>query len=1483
MPKHDKPVLDVQAVRANRDHYRHWETRFHDYCLLEGYRNPAKNRTTETADHFIAAKRPFELAVLRSAIPASEWNTLDDVIASKIPTEDAEKPWIWLQHIKEHYVGASTLMQDRYHFWSKMSQATQTSISAWETTVRTAAGRCSFGVNADEFMRDKFLFGLNESFSRFREDIFYRDGQRKPDDPPFTLAFVVSQAISFEAAQHTNKLLANSTIEEHVHFTSSTNPNKSFQRPPSRPTRSGNYPNKPCFFCGSKQPHPREACPAQAQTCSYCHKTGHFANVCLQAARDHRTYKPTFQKPTPQGSRQEHVRMVEQEENAYTALEESIQYENCFTISSTADAATSASISLHSKITDKGHFVLLDLNDFDSSCSTRVPFQIDSAASCNTLPSSHLSNMPWAKILPSKTVILPYASPPIKPVGQVTLQARKGSSTCNLTFQVIDTKQPALLSTEASKRLGVLTLNADFVRKCSTIHPPQLPTADRETNTVSAAGPPPTPPDTSKRVWPQLGTLSMEFISKNCSSLFQGLGFLGPPVDFDLDPNVNPTHAPIHRQPISKLETIKAALDTYEATGQLIRVSQPTDWISNMVVREREPTPTKPGKIRICLDPSQTLNKAIRRPKYIIPTLEENLHKLHGMKYMTVIDVKEAFQNIPLTSRSSLMTTMFTPWGRYRWTRLPFGISSASEEWQRRIHIVLEELQVISIADDILIPGCGTTDTEARMNHDRNLIAVLERFEQHHVKLNLSKMKFLVRKATFMGHIITTDGLQPNPVTVQAILNMPTPKDKQGVRRFLGAINYLSKFCPQLSSVTQPMRNLTKEDTPFLWSAQHQQAFDEAKALATSAPCLAYYDVNAPVVLQVDASDYGLGAALLQPSKQHSNSTFDESSLQPIAYSSKSLTPTEQRYAQIEKECLAIVEAFNKFDQWLLGKSDITVHTDHQPLQSIFQKDLASAPKRLQKMMLCLQRYNFTVVYRKGSSLHLADTLSRAPYQDQATSPSVPDTFQVFQVHLAHLDPTSPALTDTTRKQLRRATTSCQDMQLLEHHIIHGWPPTKEHLPHQLQAFWHFRDELSVADGILLKSTRAIVPTSLRPNILNKIHQSHRGPEYCLRFARDAVFWPNMSKDIEAFCHSCPTCAQYGKQAPTEPMLSHPTPSGPWQLVSQDLFEFEHKHYLITVDHYSDFYELDQLTNTQSTTIVDLTKAHFARHGIPLRCLTDNGPQFISNEYKNFAQTYGFEHVTSSPYWSRSNGKAEATVNDAKSLLKKSHDISLALLNVRNTPPRGHSFSPTQRLMGRRTRSTLPLSADLLKPEPADPLTVSTEIRLRREASKAQYDKHAQAPLLPLPVGSHAYARPRPSHRGTPWLYGQVISSPTPRSYNIDTGSLVLRRNRAQLRPATAPQNIPRWILPPSQPLLADPPANASNAVLHKPDQPPPAAPLQAEGPIECLIDPGPQQHEQQTNTSPRRGDPQTPGTQQTTRSGRLIRKPKKFEDFSLY
>lgn len=210
--------------------------------------------------------------------------------------------------------------------------------TAWETAVHTAAGRCSFRPNADEFMRDKFLYKVNESFSRFREDI-YRDGQRKAEDPPFTIAFVVSQALSFEAAQQTNKLLAHCSIEEQVHYATSTTPARNFQRPPRKPV------SKSCFFCGGKAPHPREKCPAQGQTCSYCHKLGHFSNICQQAIRDQRLPK----KPLTLTPRREHVRMVDLDQSFALPSADGMQYKHCFTISDMSPHTANSSSTVPNK------------------------------------------------------------------------------------------------------------------------------------------------------------------------------------------------------------------------------------------------------------------------------------------------------------------------------------------------------------------------------------------------------------------------------------------------------------------------------------------------------------------------------------------------------------------------------------------------------------------------------------------------------------------------------------------------------------------------------------------------------------------------------------------------------------------------------------------------------------------------------------------------------------------------------------------------------------------------------------------------------------------------------------------------------------------------------------------------------------------------------------------------------------------------------
>ena len=288
-------------------------------------------------------------------------------------------------------------------------------------------------------------------------------------------------------------------------------------------------------------------------------------------------------------------------------------------------------------------------------------------------------------------------------------------------------------------------------------------------------------------------------------------------------------------------------------------------------------------QVPICLDPSQTVHKAILRPVYPIPTLEENLHRFLQAKIFSTFDIKDAFQTIKLTEESSLLTTMHTPWGHYHWTSLPFGISSAPEEFQCRIHDVLCGLEgVINIADDIIVVDRGKTLSEAAHDHDRTVIELMDRLSLHGLRLNPDKIKFKTCTAPFMGHILTPEGLKPSSEIANAVLSMSRPHDKAATQRFLGTITYLSKFCPHLSEVVCPLRDLTHLNQEFLRADHHTEAFRQAKELASQAPCLRYFDVNAPVVLQVAVSEYGLGAALLQPATHSANSTHIL--WQPAAY-----------------------------------------------------------------------------------------------------------------------------------------------------------------------------------------------------------------------------------------------------------------------------------------------------------------------------------------------------------------------------------------------------------------------------------------------------------------------------------------------------------------------------------------------------------------------------------------------------------------------
>ena len=310
----------------------------------------------------------------------------------------------------------------------------------------------------------------------------------------------------------------------------------------------------------------------------------------------------------------------------------------------------------------------------------------------------------------------------------------------------------------------------------------------------------------------------------------------------------------------------------------------------------------------------------------------------------------------------------------------------------------------------------------------------------------------------------------------------------------------------------------------------------------------------------------------------------------------------------------------------------------------------------------------------------------------------------------------------------------------------------------------------------------------MQRDILLKVHKNHLGAASNVRMAKQVLFWPGMSQSISDMCNSCEQCAKYQCVAPKEPMKSLPIPYLPWQIISQDLFELEQKSYLVTVCHFSDWIEVDALPDTLSATVINATKAHFARYGIPRICHTDNGPQFISKEYQAFASSYHFKHTKSFPYHPQGNGRAEAAVKVVKSMFKKSDDFHAALLNYRNTPQQGHTYSPAQRIMNHRTRTLLPTSNVILKSKLVDTDIVFKEISQKRANAKHIYDRKATVEHVQPTSGSFAYAKPPPQRRGQPWIYGKIIAQDNS-SYTIQTPQRAIRRNRIHIRPATAPSS----------------------------------------------------------------------------------------------
>ena len=418
---------------------------------------------------------------------------------------------------------------------------------------------------------------------------------------------------------------------------------------------------------------------------------------------------------------------------------------------------------------------------------------------------------------------------------------------------------------------------------------------------------------------------------------------------------------PARRIPYAREEKLKATLKRLEEQGIVASVDQATDWVSNLVITEK-----KNGSIRVCLDP-KPLNTAIKRERHMIPTPADVQRKLSGCKTFTVLDMRDAFWHVRLSGESSYKCTFNTPWGRKRFLRMPFGISSASEVLQKRNEETFGDIAGVHIiADDIII---GARDDK---EHDDTLLKVMERARGKNAKFSKDKIQFKVGQVRYMGNLVTGDGLKPDNDKIKAILEMPQPTDTKSLQRLLGMVKYLAQYIPNESDITAPLRELLKQDAEWKWQPHHDKAMEKTMNALTRAPVLRFYDVNQPVQIECDASQTGLGACLLQDGK-------------PVAYASRAMTQPKTRYAQIEKEMLAICFACHKFHQYIYGK-DTLLETDDKPLQAIFNKPVAMASPRLQRMLVQRQRYSLKVSYKRGTSMYLSDVLSRVYITDTSSA-----------------------------------------------------------------------------------------------------------------------------------------------------------------------------------------------------------------------------------------------------------------------------------------------------------------------------------------------------------------------------------------------------------------------------------------------------------------------------------------------------------------
>lgn len=788
---------------------------------------------------------------------------------------------------------------------------------------------------------------------------------------------------------------------------------------------------------------------------------------------------------------------------------------------------------------------------------------------------------------------------------------------------------------------------------------------------------------------------------KHYSELFDGT--LGKFNKFEIELHLKPGSVPKFFKPRTVPFAIKGRVE--EEIQRLVNLG-----ILVPVKYAKYATPIVPvlkedGKVKIAGDFSITLNKDLEIEKYPMPRIEEVFSKIGGGQKYTKIDLSNAYNQFCLHESSQELTTITTSIGMFKYTRLVYGLSNAPAIFQRSMESLLCGIQGVSCwLDDICVTG------PTKEIHLNRLNEVLYRLREAGLKLQKDKCRFFQDSVTYLGYVISKDGLKACTKKVEAIINAPRPSNVLQVKQFLGMVNYYRNFLPQASSKLHPLHELLRAGAEFKWSDRHEHVFVAIKKELASDRVLGHFDPEAQLVLTVDASPHGLGAVLAQIDR--------EGRERPLAFASRSLTPSERNYSQIQKEATAIIFGVKHFHQYLYGReTPFILKTDHRPLLSIFGKKVGvsiMAASRLQRYAIILSAYNYIVQYINSDNNAVADYFSRAPLANSDSCDTDIENISFLKFLSANIAP-------VTFEDIKKASFEDNEIQTVIKYVKNGWP-RKISCP-TILPYFRCKMDLEVEGNCLFRGHRVVIPTLYRNTMLRELHSGHFGIVKSKGLARSRFWWPSIDKEIEQWVGSCEACMSVRAAPPRAAPAPWPPETAPWSRLHIDYFSIANKTFLVVIDAYSKWLECVLMNGGTSTRdLICKLKEIFATHGIPITIVSDNDVKINSLEFNQFCALNGIRYVTSPIYHPCSNGQAENSVRTCKNMIKSylketgnsynlNEKLSELLFNYRNTPHCTSGVTPAKLLLGRELRSRL----DLVMPTNSQKRDVGSSIVCKRQ------------------------------------------------------------------------------------------------------------------------------------------------------------------------